>query len=105
MNQESAKKCGLKVDTTKPICLQDAIDGEWSEVFITSSSRLIWPVSRILLPSSEAEACNIDGNKCEIDGFSEFWRDPVLTGPGVRLSAPRWQELLEQILHSAGYKR
>lgn len=100
---ESAGKCGLKVDTAQPICLQDALDGQWTEVFITSSSRLIWPVSRVLLPSGE-EAHN--GQKdCEIDGFSEFWADPVLTVPGVPYSTPQWQCILDVILNDAGYWR
>lgn len=105
---ESAARCGLKVDTSSPITMQDAIDGKWSEVFITSSSRLIWPISRILLPSSEDEHClNEQSNEkvCEIGGFFEFWSDPGLTGPGVPVSTPQWQELLETILHSAGYTR
>ena len=104
---ESAERCGLKVDTTTPISMQDALDGKWSEVFITSSSRLIWPISRILLPTSETGECrkpNSSQEECDIEGFSEFWRDPVLTSP-VPISTPQWQDLLEEILRSAGYKR
>jgi hypothetical protein len=114
---EAAPSCGLKIDTTRPITLQDAVDGLWSEVFITSSSRLIWPIERILLPASSGpEAChgyahtNDDKQQqqteeCEIDGFTEFWSDPVLTGPGVPMSTPQWQELLEEILRNTGYSR
>ena len=105
---EAAPNCGLRVDTTKPITLQDAVDGKWSEAFITSSSRLIWPISRILLPASEDESCDnsdhID-NECEIAGFKEFWCDPALTKPGISVATPQWQDLLDTILHSEGYKR
>ena len=104
---ESAERCGLKVDTTTPISMQDALDGKWSEVFITSSSRLIWPISRILLPTSHDEAyrkSNSSQEECDIEGFTEFWRDPVLTSL-VPVSTPQWQELLEDILRNAGYKR
>ena len=109
---KSAAKCGLKVDTQTPITLQDALDGKWSEVFITSSSRLIWPISRILLPSTEDEKwqnginSNQEKKGCEIDGFQEIWNDPVLIGTnGTIFATPQWQELLEEILHKAGYNR
>ena len=100
---QSAEKCGLTVDTNKPISLQDAVDDNWSEVFITSSSRLIWPVSRILLPSGEEPHNGM--KQCEIDGFSEFWSDTVLTNTGVISKTPRWQDILDDILRNEGYAR
>lgn len=116
---QASEKCGLKVDTTQPIVLQDALEGKWSEVFITSSSRLIWPISRILLPTENAHclqqqlpssdalgsSSSHEHEECDIEGFTEFWKDPVLTGPGVQFSTPQWQALLEEILHTAGYQR
>jgi hypothetical protein len=89
---EFAPKCGILVDP-RPICLHQAPSG-WKEVFITSSSRLIIPVSKILMPTMEKKNKNSDriqheavlGNETAVgqfeqsslSGFVEFWRDPVL---------------------------
>lgn len=40
----------LKLDERAPT-VQDALDGLWSEVFVTSSIRLVIPVNRVLIPS------------------------------------------------------
>ncbi|CAB9499817.1 Aminotransferase class IV [Seminavis robusta] len=94
-----ADKCNLQVDTTSAT-LQDAVDGKWSEVFITSSSRLIYPISRILLLKKVDDGSG---------GFEEFWRDPRLTATNdegaLSPPLPKWQELLEEILRSAGYEK
>lgn len=85
-----AGRCGLKVDLTQPIlCLREV--SQWKEVFITSSSRLIYPVSKIViqhrLPSRK---------HC----FREFWSEPVHFSNHDK---PKWQEIYETILRDAGY--
>jgi Amino-transferase class IV len=107
---ESAAKCHLQVDVSRPIALQDAVDGKWSEVFITSSSRLIYPVSRILLPlryGTPSSKTKRD-NHSEWERFVEFWRDPKLTVTGTSDATPaipKWQNLLDEIIRVAGYER
>lgn len=87
------ERCGLTRDM-RPILLQDAKDGLWKEVFITSSSRLIYPVSKILLHADHETE------------FEEFWSDPVLTNtPGSSNGKPQWQKLLDEILKRGGYPR
>ena len=46
---ECASECGLTVDDS-PIRLEDGREGLWEEAFITSSSRLIYPIEKILIP-------------------------------------------------------
>jgi hypothetical protein len=47
---ECAETCCLRLDP-QPIVLHDATAGLWQEAFITSSSRLIYPISKILIHS------------------------------------------------------
>jgi hypothetical protein len=97
---DCAEAChGLRVDDSTPILLSDV--DEWKEAFITSSSRLICPISRILVRSDDDD----DG-----EDFAEFWRDPVLcddptwqTTIHQRESKPVWLDLLEEILRRHGY--
>ena len=77
---------GLKFDP-RPIFLHDV--NQWQEAFITSSSRLIYPISKVLLP----EYCN----ESEENTFTEYWK---YKSDG---STPKWQELLQEILKGAGY--
>ena len=42
---------GMTLDDSQSPTIQDAKDGLWSEVFVTSAIRLVIPVNRILLPS------------------------------------------------------
>lgn len=91
---KSAKKFGIKVDSN-PILMEDAKKGFWKEAFITSSSRLIFPVSRVMLHSD-------DKTKLE-----EYWTDPMLTERvhyvGKKLESSTWQKLLDEILRLGGY--
>jgi len=99
---ECAASCGngLLVDTSRPILLQDV--NEWKEAFITSSSRLIFPIAKMLLHDGEDE----DGAPV----FREFWQDPKLlssssdadVGDGDE-DKPKWQQLLDEILRRGGY--
>jgi Amino-transferase class IV len=104
---ESAARCHVQVDVSRAITLQDAVDGKWSEVFITSSSRLIYPISRILLPLRDGIPLSKSDDN-DLEGFVEFWRDPVLTETGMLDASPaipKWQALLDEILRVAGYER
>ena len=136
---QHAEECGLVFDPTKPVLLNDAArhksqlqrgeeESQWKEAFITSSSRLIIPISRILIPiDNESDGHN--GNEpgkdrtleeerkqrvaapsvieeSEIpDGFTEVWRDPVLLSrkddtrtASNNQNMPKWQELLNKLL-------
>jgi hypothetical protein len=93
---ECASKCGLKFDP-RPIFLHQT--SEWKEAFITSSSRLIYPISKILLPEDEQESTSH-----ERSGLVECWRDQALAGDHLESSkTPKWQELLNEILKTGGY--
>jgi hypothetical protein len=81
----------------------------WKEVFITSSSRLIYPVSEILYPS----AVDADRGSKESGGVSDYrvyWTSPVPSAPSTKASASaatrnpqKWQLLLWEILRKGGY--
>ena len=91
---ECAASCGLEV-VSKPIVLQDAEEGLWKEAFITSSSRLIYPISKVLLPTEDEEE------------FSEYWADLVLVEKEILPAneKPKWQQLLDEVLKRGGYPR
>ena len=50
--QKAASRCNLVISNL-PITLQDALDGCWTEVFITSAIRIITPLTEILIPNYE----------------------------------------------------
>jgi Amino-transferase class IV len=88
-----ADRCGLKVDLRRPICLREV--PQWKEVFITSSSRLVYPVSKIVIKRRLSS---------EEHSFREFWSDPVyFSTHQVNHEKPKWQEIYETILRQAGY--
>jgi hypothetical protein len=87
---ECAETCGLQLEP-RPIMLHDATAGLWQEAFITSSSRLIYPISKILMHG--------DNQK----DFNEVWHDPALTGKTCPATKPKWQQLLDEILRRGGY--
>ena len=93
------EECGLTWDPSKPILLHDAPQ-KWKEAFITSSSRLILPISRILIPNNQN---NNDRPDKLSPGFTELWRDPATvntpSADGVGDNKiPKWQELLNLML-------
>ena len=61
---EAADRLRLRHDETKPLLLQDAIDGMWSEVFITSSIRLVVPVVSMSVPEYKG---------AKIKSFRKIW--------------------------------
>lgn len=99
---DSLDSCDLKLDTTNPVLLQDGRDGLWEEAFITSSSRLIFPISKMLVHTDDGI------------NFEEYWCDPALssntTKGDLKLGKndpanerPKWQALLDEILRKGGY--
>jgi hypothetical protein len=88
---EAAAACGLKLGHN--IVLQDAKKGLWKEAFITSSSRLIFPISSVLVHTE---------NENE---FVEYWCDPVLSNETSAPidQKPKWKQLLDEILRKGGY--
>jgi hypothetical protein len=106
---ESALECGLTHDPA-PVWLlsPEECRRHWKEVFITSSSRLIYPVSEILYPS----AVDTDRSSKESGGASEYrvyWTSPAPLAPSENASASatrnpqKWQLLLWEILRKGGY--
>jgi hypothetical protein len=97
---ESAAECGLPFDAS-PIFLHQA--HEWQEAFITSSSRLVWPISQMLIPKEKEEQHDGKDDIVAVEhddgiSFTEFWRskeDPQVT--------PKWQVLLNLLLKKEGY--
>jgi hypothetical protein len=88
---ECVETCGLKLDP-RPILLHEATEGLWQEAFITSSTRLIFPIARILMHGADQKE------------FHEFWRDPALTECNYcSVTKPKWRQLLDEILHRGGY--
>jgi hypothetical protein len=84
---ECAPACGLKLDSN-PVLLGHV--DQWREVFITSSSRLIYPISQILIHAGEGQ------------DFEEFWSDSAMK---VNPSSDEagWRKLLDEILRRNGY--
>jgi hypothetical protein len=98
---ESASECGIKIDS-RPVFLHEA--DQWKEVFITSSSRLIYPISKVLIPNDDKES-NAEGERGEM---KVVFRDTVLEGNQNSASftmkeTPGWQKLLNVILQKGGY--
>jgi hypothetical protein len=93
---DSLDQCGLVFDP-RPIFLHES--SQWHEAFITSSSRLIYPISKILIPEGESASK-------EESTFQEFWRDQALAA-GVSsddgLKQPRWRRLLNAMLKAKGF--
>jgi hypothetical protein len=93
-----ADRCGLKV-SSDPILLQDAAGGKWESTFITSSSRLIYPIRRILVPVGEDEQSGEDDDMV----FRELWKDETFDDDGSSRGKPRWSVLLNEVLRQGGY--
>jgi hypothetical protein len=90
---ESAEACGLKVDE-RPIDLEDGEKGLWEETFITSSSRLIYPIEKILIPDYENSSESQVGLK-----WNTFWELKK-----AQTKDYKWLQLLSEILKRAGYE-
>ena len=99
---DCAERVGLRMDFS-PILLEDATQDLWESAFITSSSRLIYPISRILIPQIEADDASGDGSKGGVT-FCDFWKDPTLVDSNNQASSPRWLDLLNKLLKEGGYE-
>jgi Branched-chain amino acid aminotransferase/4-amino-4-deoxychorismate lyase len=95
---ECADACGLKIDD-RPIDLEDGKNGLWAETFITSSSRLIYPIQKILIPEYgnnkyESDCCGLHWNT--------FWEARHQQKEGSDHEC-KWYQLLKEILKRGGY--
>ncbi len=110
---DCATDCGLTIDSSsRPIDLKDGEDGLWAETFITSSSRLIHPVKRILIPdytrNSISEEGGALGRSKDVDSqgvpeglrWKVFWEVDRLD-----VEEYKWYHLLQEILKRGGYSR
>mmetsp|Transcript_14769 Transcript_14769/g.30097 ORF Transcript_14769/g.30097 Transcript_14769/m.30097 type:complete len:446 (+) Transcript_14769:641-1978(+) len=102
---ECTATVGLRVDTTNPILLQDK--EQWQEAFITSSSRLIYPISKILLVQRQPDDSTEIIHTPPSPVLEEFWHDERLVdtySPSLTNDEPpKWQQLLDEILRQGGY--
>lgn len=105
---ESANECGIKVDP-RPIFLDES--DQWKEAFITSSSRLIYPISEILIPSDSPVQDEKGAEKRDESIMKVVFHDPVLEATiSQTLSrqndddSPGWLRLLNSILEKGGYR-
>lgn len=100
-----APKCGLTIDP-RPCRLEDGMNGLWKETFITSSSRLIYPIKRILIPDYEERV-----NTKDIDTpfrWKEFWayeEEYSNASNNQNNSRAVWESLLNEILTHGGYEK
>jgi hypothetical protein len=96
-----AQRAGLVLDYS-PILMDDASKGLWESAFITSSSRLLYPISRILIPKISEDDSD---DKSSGIVFVEFWVDSHLVEGNDGASTPRWLNLLNEVLHEGGYEK
>lgn len=92
----SLDQCGLKFDP-RPIFLDES--SLWAEVFISSSSRLIYPISKILMRQHTSA-------RTDERSFVEIWRDEASTSSfsaEVLLKQPKWRRLLKVMLKAEGF--
>mmetsp|Transcript_8489 Transcript_8489/g.16003 ORF Transcript_8489/g.16003 Transcript_8489/m.16003 type:complete len:435 (-) Transcript_8489:79-1383(-) len=106
---ECAPACGLKIDD-REIDLEDGKNGLWKETFITSSSRLIYPIEKILIPEydNDCNDCNDDksSESCGLN-WKVFWEEshqqPKVDSPDNDVKDKKWYQLLNEILKRGGY--
>ena len=89
-----AEACNLRVDE-RPIDLDDGAKGLWAETFITSSSRLIHPINKILIPDYEAQIDN--------EGEGLNWKTYWVLDDTIDTKYHKWRHLLIEILKRGGY--
>ena len=112
---ECASKCNLKVDLSKPVLLEEL--DQWEEAFITSSSRLIYPLSSILIPEEDLNEYEPNGAH-NTKKFREIWYDKVLKEKASTMNGfdssssglskrtktmQKWQQLQREVLKIGGY--
>ena len=93
---EHAPDCGLVVDTSQPVLLSD--HDQWTEVFVTSSIRILAPIQELLVPIyDESEK---DGAPT-IAEFQSIWSQPSSSSSN-RSQELYWQRLLHTITTKVG---
>ena len=91
---ESAHRVGLTFDP-RPIYLHES--KQWQECFITSSSRLIWPIAKIMMrPPVVGDATGNSDNP----PFVELWKFEANTSAS---QPPKWHDLFNEVLKAGGY--
>jgi hypothetical protein len=94
---EAAQRMGWTV-THDPIYLEDATNGLWKEVFLTSSIRLVVPVGKVLIPTTTTEnECN-DGENMS---FRTLWSERDTSSQSVignRSKNKHWYTLYQDIV-------
>ena len=86
----AAKEIGLKI-SHEPITINDAKNGLWAEVFVTSAIRLVIPVGSIVIPVYDDE-----GNP----SMKNLWVEESLENLDWKSFGRRWQTLYRQIIES-----
>lgn len=92
---ECAETCGLRVDE-RPIDLEDGTKGLWAETFITSSSRLIYPINKILIPDYKVQT---SANETEGLKWKTYWE----LDESIDTKDHKWYHLFIEILQRGGY--
>ena len=85
-----AEEHGFNVNITHPILLEEAC--EWEECFITSSSRLIYPIEKILIPDYAHDDVNDPGLT-----WKNFWKERHND------NNKKWKKIYNSILKAGGY--
>jgi hypothetical protein len=85
-----AEEHGFNVNITNPILLEEA--REWDECFITSSSRLIYPIEKILTPDYAHDDVNDPGLT-----WKTFWKERHDD------NNKKWKKIYNLILKAGGY--
>ena len=85
-----AEEHGFNIHITHPILLEEAC--KWEECFITSSSRLIYPIEKILIPDYAHDDVNDPGLT-----WKTFWKERH--GDNNK----KWKKIYNSILKAGGY--
>jgi hypothetical protein len=94
---DCASACGLKLDN-RPVNLNDGRKGLWAETFITSSSRLIYPIKKILVPDYGFETTDDEAGHQLGLNWKVFWEVKSMD-----TNEFKWNRLLKEILKRSGY--
>lgn len=102
---DCVERVGLRMEYS-PILMDDATNGLWESAFITSSSRLVYPISRILIPEVSQDENDKDSTDRGVS-FREFWTDPALVDGDEyqkEPATPQWLNILNELLIVGGYE-
>ena len=91
---KECQQSNLMLFSDAPILLQHGLDGQWKEVFVTSSIKLIVPVQRVYAPIFN-DTVNRDNME-----MVEIWKEPPLSN--LTWDTRKWQVFLQQLLIKRG---